>query len=205
MGFWKALSICLLVIIIVGIITHAVSEHTCTQYMRDCIVINGLSNAILNAPVKRLYLATAKLFPIINSISTTHWSVVIETDLGYVNISTSRFMTIHIYPVSRDGPYYFIPFKWEPKLFTLKSYPLKNTVDSSITPYTIARTALDFYNKNDKLSYSLINHNCQHVSQFIIKAFGDYEEDDVFLTRCSGYELIKRSIKDTLNGPKAMI
>jgi hypothetical protein len=173
--------------------------------MRDCIVINGISNALLNAPVKRLYLATAKLFPVINSISTMHWSVVVETDLGYVNISTSRFMTIHLYQAMRDGPYYFIPFKWERKLFTLKSYPLKNTVDDSITPYTIARSALDFYNKNDKLSYSIINHNCQHVSQFIIKFFGDFKEDDVFLTKCSGYELIKRSIKDAINGPKAMI
>ena len=134
-----------------------------------------------------------------------HWSVVVETDIGFVNISTSRFMTIHLYQAMRDGPYYFIPFKWESRLYMLKSYPLKNSIDGPITPYTIARTALDFYNKNDKLSYSLINHNCQHVSQFIIREFGDYEEDDVFLAKCSGYELIKRSIKDVLNGPKAMI
>lgn len=205
MGFWKDLSICLLIVIIIGIISHEVSRRTCSHYMRDCISINGLSNAILNAPVKRLYLAAAKLFPIINSISTTHWSVVVETDLGYVNISTSRFMTIHLYQVMHNGPYYFIPLKWERRLFTLKSYSLKNSIDGPVTPYTIALSALDFYNKNDKLSYSLINHNCQHVSQFIIKEFGDFEEDDAFLTKCSGYALIKRSIKDAFNGPKAMI
>lgn len=205
MGFWKNLSICLLVLMIVSIIAHEVSYRVCSAYMHDCIVINGVSNIALNAPVKRLYLATAKLFPILNSISTMHWSVIAETDIGFVNISTSRFMTVHLYPVVRDGPYYFIPFKWEPRLYMLKRYELNNAIDGPVTPYTIARTALNFYNANDKLSYSIVNHNCQHVSQFIIKTFGKVDEDDTYLTKHCGYELFKRSLKDALNGPKAML
>ena len=205
MGFWKILSISLLVILIVSVIANEVSFRVCSSYMRDCIIINGVSNVALNSPVKRLYLATAKLFPILNSISTMHWSVIVETDIGFVNISTSRFMTVHLYSVTRDGPYYFIPFKWEPRLYVLKRYELNGAIDKTLTPYTIARSALCFYNANNKSSYSLINHNCQHVSQFIIKAFGDVDEDDEYVMNHSGYELFKRSIKDALNGPKAMI
>ncbi len=205
MGFWKVLSICLLVIMIVSIIANEVSYRVCSAYMRDCIIINGVSNVALNAPIKRLYLATAKLFPILNSISTMHWSVIAETDIGFINISTSRFMTVHLYPVVRDGSYYFIPFKWEPRLYMLKRYELNSEFDRPLTPYTIARSALNFYNANDKLSYSIVNHNCQHVSQFIIKTFGKVDEDDEYLMKHRGYELFKRSLKDALNGPKAML
>ena len=206
MGFWKNISICLLTIIVLGIITYEAATRECLYYMRDCIVVNGLSNVALNSTVKRLYLVTAKLFPIVNSITTMHWSVIVETDTGFVNLSTSRFMTVHLYPVIRDNPYYFIPFKWEPKLYTLKCYQLKDDMkDKRLTPYTIAKSTLNFYNTNDKLSYNLFKHNCQHVSQYIIKTFANVEENDAFIMKHSGYELFKRSIKDALNGPKAMI
>lgn len=205
MGFWKYLSICLLVVIIVSIISNGFAGHMCSRHIRNCIVTNGISNAALNAPVKRLYLATAKLFPILNSVSTMHWSVIAETDIGFINISTSRFMTMYLYPVTRDGTYYFIPFRWEPRLYMLKRYDINDKLDGPITAYTIARTALSFYNMDNKLSYSIINNNCQHVSQFIIKTFGKTEEDDEFVMKHSGYELFKRSLKDALNGPKAMI
>ena len=205
MGFWKHLSICLLVIAIVSIVANEVSWHACSECMRDCIVINGVSNVALNTPVKRLYLVTAKLFPILNSVSTMHWSVIVETDIGFINISTSRFMTIYLYPVTRDGSYYFIPFRWEPKLYMLKRYELNDKLNGPVTPYTIARVALEFYNMDNKLSYSIIKNNCQHVSQFIVKTFGKTEGGDEYLTKHSGYELFKRSIKDALNGPKAMI
>ena len=205
MGFWKYLSISLLVLMVVSIIANRVSYRACSAHMRDCIIVNGVSNVALNAPVKRLYLATAKLFPIVNSITTMHWSVIAETDIGFINISTSRFMTIYLYPVTRDGTYYFNTFKWEPILYMLKRYEMNSAIDGPVTPYMLARSALNFYNTDDKLSYSIINHNCQHVSQYIIKTFAEIDEKDEYLTNHCGYELFKRSLKDALNGPKAML
>lgn len=206
MHFWRYLSAGLLVVIIIGIIIHSMDMHTGSSLTRNCFVINDLTLEDLTSNVVAMYLVTAKLFPIVNTRYATHWSVVIETKRGYYNISTARYMSIYIYPIKRDGAYYFIGSKWENKLYTLKRYALNGEYrDKGLTLYDVAQAAMRYYNRDDKSKYGMMSHNCQHVAQYIISTFGDISNDDPLMRCRKGFELFKASIADAIYGPKIII
>ena len=180
--------------------------HTGSSLTRNCFVINDLTLEDLTSNVVAMYLVTAKLFPIVNTRYATHWSVVIETKRGYYNISTARYMSIYIYPIKRDGAYYFIGSKWENKLYTLKRYALNGEYrDKGLTLYDVAQAAMRYYNRDDKSKYGMMSHNCQHVAQYIISTFGDISNDDPLMRCRKGFELFKASIADAIYGPKIII
>jgi hypothetical protein len=205
MHLWKDILISCLVITVIALVSHCMDKRTGSRLTRNCLVISSdLTIDDLNSPVIELYLIMAKLFPVVNSQLTGHWSVVAKTPKGYFNISTARYMSIYIYPVDRDGAYYFIPRKWEHKLYTIGHYALKNT-DGPVNIYDIARSAMEFYNTNDRLTYNIAKHNCQHVAQYIIRTFCIIDEKDPHLIDVKGLELFKKSIMDVLRGPKVLI
>ena len=145
----------------------------------------------------------AKLFPIVNSHLSGHWSVVVETPRGFFNVSTARYMSVYVYQVFKNGSFYFNSSRWEDKLYILKRYSLKDEyINKPITVYDIAHSALEFYNKNDSLDYSMINHNCQYVSQYIITTFGKVNDDDKLMLNFKGLPLMSKAINDVLCGPK---
>ena len=204
MGFWKYLSITMLVLLVVGIIACRASWNTGVELTRNCIVIMSVDKEELNAPVIGLYLVSSKLFPLVNTRYATHWSVVAETNKGYYNISTARYMSIYIYPAIREDSYHFISSRWDGSLYTLNQYAVKPT-NEKFSVYDIARSAMNYYNHDDKSSYSMINHNCQHVAQYIISTFGVVDDDDRYMVNMKGMELFWKSIKDAIYGPKVLL
>ena len=114
-------------------------------------------------------------------------------------------MSIYIYRVTKENMFYFNSSRWENKLYILKKYQLNsNHADNPVTIYNIARHAMDFYNKNDKMKYSLVDNNCQHVAQYLISTYGKVDKDDKLMNTFKGLELLSRSITDAINGPKIM-
>jgi glycosylphosphatidylinositol transamidase (GPIT) subunit GPI8 len=181
-------------------------KRTGTRLTRNCIVTGSdLTIDDLTAPVIELYLIMTKLFPVVNSQLTGHWSVIAKTPKGYFNISTARYMSIYIYRVTKENMFCFKSNRWEDKLYVLKKYQLNdNYKDKPVTIYDIAKHAMDFYNKNDKMKYSLIDNNCQHVAQYIVSTYGKVDKDDKLLNNLKGLRLLYHSITDAVHGPKIM-
>ena len=204
MRLWKDILIACLVIIVIALISHCMDKRTGSRLTRNCLVIcSDLTIEQLTAPVTGLYLVMTKLFPIVNSHLSGHWSVVAETAKGYFNISTARYMSIYVYRIFKNGVFYFNSSRWEDTLYILKKYRLNdNHIDKPVTIYDIAKRAMEFYNKDDNMKYSVINHNCQHVSQFVISTYCKVDEDDKLLNNLKGLELLSCSITDALRGPK---
>ena len=204
MRLWKDILIACLVITIIVLISHCMDKRTGSKLTRNCLVIGSeLTIKQLTAPVTGLYLVMTKLFPIVNCHLSGHWSIVAETPNGYFNISTARYMSIYVYRVVKNGLFYFNSSRWEDTLYILKKYPLNdNYRDKPVTVYDIAKRAMDFYNKDNSMKYSMINHNCQHVAQYIISTYGKVDEDDTLMSNFRGLELLSRSITDALRGPK---
>jgi hypothetical protein len=174
---------------------------------KGCIVIDdSISTRRLNAKIESLYLVTSKLFPIVNSRYTSHWSVIVKTDMGLFNITTARYTSIYIYPVYKGDIYHFDGGgKWESRFYILKQYPVKDKyVESPVTLYDVALTAMKFYTNGGNASYSVINHNCHHVSQYIIRKFGKADPMDELLVKYEGKPLILKSISDAVSGSKIM-
>ena len=71
-------------------------------------------------------------------------------------------------------------------------------------PDKLVEEAMEFYNKDDSMKYSMINHNCQHVAQYIISTYGKVDKDDKLMSNFKGLELLSQSITDALRGPKIM-
>lgn len=205
MGLWKNIVIGFLIIIIICLIAHVVDKRIGSHLTRDCLVIGNLTAKQLTEPVTALYLVTAKLFPVVNSSLMGHWSVIVETNRGYFNISTARYMSIYLYRVYKENAYYFSSNRWEDRLYILKKYMIKDEYTKNpISVYDIATRAMNFYNKDNKRNYNVLNHNCQHAAQFIINTFGISGTDDILMIHNKGVALLKNSLKDTLKGPKIM-
>ena len=206
MHLWKDILIACLVITVIALISHCMDKRTGSRLTRNCLVISSdLMIDDLNSPVIELYLIMAKLFPVVNSQLTGHWSVIAKTPKGYFNISTARYMSIYIYRVTKESMFYFKSARWEDKLYVLKKYQLNNNPrDKPVTVYGIARNAMNFYNKDDNMKYSLIDNNCQHVAQYLISTYGKVDKDDKLLNSFKGLKLLSRSITDAINGPKIM-
>lgn len=193
-----------MVSIIISIFVYIISWRAVSALTRNCIVISKVSTSQLMDPVDSLYLVTAKLFPVINTRYATHWSIIAKTANGYFNISTARYMSIYIYPVVKDDAFHFLDTLWNTKLHILKKYSPIST-EKPINVYSIALSAMNFYNTDNKLSYSMINHNCQHVAQYIIQTFGKVDKDDPFMVKLKGMALFKKSCSDALRGPKVLL
>lgn len=205
MRLWRDILIACLVITLIAIVSHYIDKRIGSKLTRNCIIIDDLTAQQLMAPVTGLYLIMAKLFPIVNSHLSGHWSVVVETPKGFFNISTARYMSVYIYRLFKDGSFYFNSCRWEDKLYILKKYSLKDEYkDRPVTVYDIAHSAMEFYNKNDMLAYSMINHNCQHVAQYIINTFGRVDKDDKLMLSFKGLQLMSRAVSDALCGPKIL-
>ena len=206
MRLWKDILIACLVITVIALISHYMDKRTGSKLTRNCLVIcSNLTIKQLTAPVTGLYLVMTKLFPIVNSYLSGHWSVVAETTHGYFNISTARYMSIYIYRIFKNDLFYFNSSRWEDPLYILKKYQLNdNHKDKPVTVYDIAKNAMEFYNKDDSMKYSMINHNCQHVAQYIISTYGKVDKEDKLMTNFKGLELLSKSMTDALRGPKIM-
>lgn len=204
MNFWKYVSIGLMIVLIVSILVYIVSWKAGSSLTRNCIVLHAISGSQIVEPVESLYLVTAKLFPVVNTRYATHWSIVAKTTTGYYNISTARYMSIYIYSIAKKDAFHFIDTKWEDLLYILKQYPL-NEQQRGVTVYDIALSAMSFYNTDDKLSYSMINHNCQHVAQYILQTFANISKDDPFMVNLKGFALFRKSLGDALIGPKVIL
>ena len=206
MRLWKDILIACLVITVIALVSYCMDKRTGTRLTRNCIVMSSdLTIDDLAAPVIELYLIMAKLFPVVNSQLTGHWSVAVKTPKGYFNISTARYMSIYIYRVTKENMFCFNSARWEDKLYILKKYQLNdNYRDKPVMIYDIARYAMDFYNKNDKMKYSLIDNNCQHVAQYIVSTYGKVDKEDKLLNNLKGLRLLYHSITDAVHGPKIM-
>ncbi len=206
MHLWKDILIACLVITVIALVSHCMDKRTGSRLTRNCLVISSdLTIDDLNSPVIELYLIMAKLFPVVNSQLTGHWSVVAKTPRGYFNISTARYMSIYIYRVTKESMFYFKSSRWENKLYVLKKYQLNNNHgDKPVMVYDMARHAMDFYNKDDRMKYSIIDNNCQHVAQYLISTYGKVDKSDKLINNFKGLDLLSRSITDAINGPKIM-
>ena len=107
MKLWKALTAGLITVIIISVIVFNLDWKIGSNLTGGCLVLDSMSMRQLNAKVKSLYLVSAKLFPIVNSCYTGHWSVIVKTDIGSFNISTARYMSIYVYPVYKHDIFSF--------------------------------------------------------------------------------------------------
>lgn len=204
---WKNIFIdVVILILVITIIVVSTCNATAMKHTRNCIVIGRLTAEQLMLPVTGLYLVSVKLFPIINSCYSMHWSVVVSTPKGYFNISTSKYMAIYIHQVTTYDKFKFVSDRWENDLYVLKQYQLREEFkEKPPTVYGVACAAMDYYNKDNRMKYNPFNHNCQHTAQFIIESFGEYSADDPMLCTVRGSSMIKKLINDTFTGPKIMI
>lgn len=196
-----------LLLFVISMVVVLTNNHMALDLIKDCIVIGRLTPEQLSLPVTSMYLVSAKLFPIINSCYSMHWSVIVETPNGFFNITTSRYLAIYIYQVGTPhDKFTFKSGRWEDTLYILKHYQLRDEFKQKPpTVYETALVAMEYYNKNDRMKYSPVNHNCQHVAQYIINSFCMFDENDPFLRTVKGNAMIKKLINDTFTGPKIMI
>lgn len=205
MRLWRDIVIACLIVIVIAMISYSVDKRVGYKLINNTLVICGLTAEQLSAPVTSLYLITSQIFPIVNARLTGHWSVIAETPKGYFNISTSRYMSVYIYPAFKSNAFGFSTSKWESNLPILKKYKIKDIYsEKPVTVYDIASKALDFYSKGGTVTYSLTNNNCQQVAQFIITTFGSVDKDDPLMAYSKGLSLFGHAVNDALRGPKIM-
>lgn len=186
-------------------VVYSVDKRVGSRLINNTLVICGLTAEQLSAPVTNLYLITSQIFPIVNARLTGHWSVIAETSNGYFNISTSRYMSVYIYPAFKNNAFCFSTSRWESSLPILKKYKIKDIYsENPVTVYDIASKSLNFYSKGGTVAYSLTNNNCQQVAQFIITTFGAVDKDDPLMTYSKGLTLFGHAVNDALRGPKIM-
>lgn len=200
--FWQYLSYCLFGLIILSIIIYAVSWKSGSILTRDCLVINRIPSKLLNEKCVELKLVSSKLFPFVNSLYTTHWSVVIVTDSGKnISVSTGRYLSIFVSEVCKINNYRYHDAHWNIDLIPMKVYK----IDKDVTLYDLSLHALKFYNKNKDSSYSAINHNCHHVVQYLIKEFCKVDKDDKFIKEYRGGDMMKKCVSDVFTGSKVFV
>lgn len=205
MEYWKYIGVCLGILIIISVFVYVTSWKSGTVLTKNHLVITRITFSQLNEPIEELYLTGSKLFPVVNAIYATHWSVVVKTASGYFNITTARYMCVYLYPVTKRDAFHFIDSIWNDILHIIKEYkPNKAALTTNI--YEIASDALTYYNTDTKASYSILNNNCQHVARYIIETFGDItKESDPFMIKYMGAALFKKGWFDAIKGPKVLL
>ena len=205
MEYWKYIGVCLGILVIISVFVYVTSWKSGTILTKNHLVISQVNFSQLSERIEALYLTGSKLFPIINALYTTHWSVVVKTASGYFNITTARYMCVYLYPVTKRDAFRFEDSIWTDTLHVIKEYkPNKACLTTNI--YDIASSALTCYNTATKSSYSMLNNNCQHIARYIIETFGETtEEDDPFMIKYMGTALFKKGWFDAIKGPKVLL
>ena len=202
---WKTYTLytfgAIIVILTVSLIVFIVSWKSGCHLTKNCLVINDVTPEQLNENVNAIILVTSKLFPVVCTTYTSHWSIVCETDKGYYNISTARYMSISVTKVTERNPYEFMDERWDTKLNYQKKYHVSMPVTIIGMMYAMLK---EYCNNGMRSKYSIINHNCHHAVIDTIKKYAVIrEEDDKYLDKLKGLKLIKTSMKDAFVGPSA--